>query len=92
MALRFEWDQRKASINKTKHGVSFEEAASSFGDPLSLTIEDPDHSVSENRYILIGFSVSSRLLVVAHTCRQHKIRLISARVASRPERVQYEEG
>jgi uncharacterized protein len=92
MALRFSWDRRKAVANETKHGVSFEEATSSFGDFLSITIPDPYHSISEERSLLLGVSTSGRLLVVAHTESNSEIRLISARVATRHERKQYEES
>jgi uncharacterized protein len=92
MALRFTWDRRKALANGIKHGVSFEEAASSFGDFLSITIADPYHSMSEERYLLIGMSTSGRLLVVAHTERNDEIRIISARLATRHERKPYEES
>jgi uncharacterized DUF497 family protein len=92
MALTFEWDQKKAASNLRKHGVSFEEAATAFGDPLSLTIPDPDHSLDEDRYVLIGESQMERLLVVAHTERSDTIRIISARLATRGERVSYEES
>jgi uncharacterized DUF497 family protein len=92
MALTFEWDQKKAASNLRKQGVSFEEAATAFGDPLSLTIPDPDHSLDEDRYVLIGESQMERLLVVAHTERSDTIRIISARLATRGERVSYEES
>ena len=92
MALTFEWDQKKAASNLRKHGVSFEEAATAFGDPLSLTIPDPDHSLNEDRYVLIGESQMERLLVVAHTERSDTIRIISARLATRGERKSYEES
>ena len=92
MALTFEWDQKKAASNLRKHGVSFEEAATAFGDPLSLTIPDPDHSLDEDRYVLIGESQMERLLVVAHTERSDTIRIISARLATRGERKSYEES
>jgi uncharacterized DUF497 family protein len=65
--LRFEWDREKASANAVKHGISFVEAITAFGDPLSLTISDPDRSEDEARYILIGRSHRNRLVVVAHT-------------------------
>jgi len=90
MALVFEWDAEKASSNLDKHGVSFEEAGSAFADPLSLTIPDPAHSEGESRFILVGMSAGGRLVVVAHTERQDRIRLISAREASRRERRAYE--
>ncbi len=67
MGLTFEWDRRKATSNLKKHGVSFEEAATAFADPLSLTIADPDHSEDEERFLLLGVSHQTRLMVVAHT-------------------------
>lgn len=90
--MRFEWDAIKAASNLAKHGVSFEEAATVFRDPLSATSEDPDHSLGEERLISFGVSVSGRLLVVAHTDRRDTIRIISARPASAGERKIYEEG
>jgi uncharacterized DUF497 family protein len=69
VGLKFDWDERKAAANLRKHGVSFEEAASAFGDPLSLTIPDPEHSQNEERCILLGISERARLVVVAHTER-----------------------
>ena len=93
MPLRFSWDSRKAASNLRKHGVSFEEAVTAFGDPLSLTIPDPLHSESEDRFVLLGLSANSRLLVVVHAERDDDdIRIISARLASRRERIQYEKG
>jgi uncharacterized DUF497 family protein len=92
MALTFEWDQKKAASNLRKHGVSFKEAATAFGDPLSLTIPDPDHSLEEDRFVLIGESQKERLLVVAHAERSDTIRIISARLATRGERKSYEES
>jgi uncharacterized protein len=92
MALEFEWDRSKAEANHWKHGVGFEEAASAFADPLSVTIADPDHSVRETRYLLLGTSEYGRLLVVAHTERGGLVRLVSARPATRHERRDYEEG
>jgi uncharacterized protein len=90
MSLRFEWDDVKSATNFDKHGVSFQEAATAFGDPLSLTIADPDHSSAELRHILLGQSFQGRLLVVAHTERGDTIRIISARTATRRERQDYE--
>ncbi len=90
--LEFEWDQDKASTNLRKHGVSFDEAVTAFADPLSLTIEDPDHSKGEERYLLLGRSEAGRLLVVAHIEHGQRIRLISARLATRRERKDYEQG
>lgn len=90
--MQIVWDARKAAANKKKHGVSFEEAATVFADPLSLTGADPDHSVGEHRWITYGESARCRLLVVAHTDEGDIIRLISARVATRHEKRLYEEG
>ncbi len=90
--LIFEWDAHKALRNLARHGVSFEEAATVFGDPLSLTIEDPLHSTDEDRFVTIGQSVRGRALVVVHTDRGDALRIISARVATARERDAYEEG
>ena len=89
--LQFVWDREKAAANLRKHGVDFEEAATAFGDPLSITIPDPDHSAGEERWLLIGGGRAGRLLVVAHTERGDEIRLITARPATRRERQTYEE-
>ena len=89
--LEFVWDREKADANFRKHGVDFEEAASTFDDPLSITIPDPDHSQDEERFVLVGESRAGRLLVVAHTERGNEIRLINARLATRRERQTYEE-
>jgi uncharacterized DUF497 family protein len=91
MPLKFEWNPEKAEQNLDKHRVSFPEAATVFGDPLSMTFYDPDHSVDEERYITIGHSDSDQLLMVAHTDRDDSIRIISARRATRRERKSYEE-
>ena len=91
MSLTFEWDPDKADENERKHGVSFAEAATVFGDPLSLTVGDPDHSVGEARFLTIGMSHRQRLVVVAHADREDAVRLISARAATRVERKAYEE-
>ncbi len=92
MSLEFEWDKDKAKTNLNKHGVTFEEASSIFGDPLALTIPDPQHSVEEDRFVTLGESHRNRLLVVVYTDREDKIRIISARVATRQERKNYEKG
>lgn len=92
MALHFEWDERKAESSLRAHGVSFREASTVFADPLSITISDPDHSTSEMRFVDIGLSHRGRLLVVSYTERGNRIRLISARLATRNERKQYEEA
>ena len=85
--MEFEWDLDKAESNLEKHRVKFEEASTVFGDPLSLTIADPDHSTDEERLILLGESFEGRLLVVVHTERNEKMRIISARIATRNERM-----
>lgn len=92
MRLTFEWDEEKADANLRKHGVSFEEAKTVFGDPLSITIKDPRHSIGEHRYVDVGLSSEERLLVVVYTERRNVIRLISSREATRAERKAYEEG
>jgi uncharacterized DUF497 family protein len=89
--MDFEWDPEKAELNLEKHGVSFPEAATAFGDLLSVTIPDPDHSDEENRFILIGVTFSGQIVVVVHVERGETIRLISARLATRRERRTYEE-
>jgi len=91
MALSFEWDEGKAESNLKAHGVSFREATTVFADPLSITISDPDHSSAEMRFLDIGLSYLRRLLVVSYTERGDKIRIISARLATRNEQKQYEE-
>ncbi len=90
--LLFEWDPKKARKNIEIHGVSFDEASTAFKDTLSLTIHDPLHSDDEDRFILIGDSYKNRLLVIVHTERGDKIRIISARKASKKERKQYHES
>jgi len=89
--LEFEWDENKETLNEKKHGVSFHEAASIFGDPLAITFDDPDHSINEHRLITFGLSRLGRLLVVAHTEREGKMRIISARFMTKQERKIYEE-
>lgn len=91
--LSFEWDPGKAAANAAKHGVTFEEAKTVFHDEHALLIDDPDHSKSEARFILLGRSIRGRVLVVVHCFRQGGtvIRLISARPAGRQERKTYEE-
>jgi uncharacterized DUF497 family protein len=90
--MEFEWNQNKAVLNLEKHGVSFPEAATVFNDPLSATFPDPDHSIGESRYIIIGVSRFGQVLVVAHTERGEKVRIISARKATRQEKRFYEQG
>jgi uncharacterized protein len=90
--LVFEWDEEKADANLRSHAVSFREAATVFGDPLTLTIDDPVHSTEEDRLITMGLSHAGRLVVVVHVERGDTIRIISARSATRRERRTYEEG
>lgn len=89
--IGFEWDPRKDLTNRRKHGVGFAEAESVFSDGHALLLDDPDHSTKEHRYVLFGLSSSMRLLVVSHTYREggDRIRLISARKATRAERATY---
>jgi len=89
--VNFEWDPAKARRNRRKHRVSFQEAATVFGDPLALTYSDPDHSTSEQRFITIGMSNANRVLIVAHTDCDESIRIISARKTTQRERKHYEE-
>ena len=88
--MEFEWDPRKAQINLRKHGVSFTETGTIFGDELAITVSDPDHSDNEDRYITIGWSDRHRLLIVSHTDRGDRIRIISARELTKAERKEYE--
>ena len=90
--MRFEWDENKATANLLKHGVSFEEAATVFGDPLSDTFDDPDHSAEERRFVIIGMSEKGKMLIVAHTDDGDTVRIISAREPTRGERQFYEES
>ena len=90
--MTFQWNPDKASSNIKKHGVSFEEAVTVFGDPLAITIADPAHSVGEFRFLTIGRSRLQRLLVVSHTEREGEVRLISTRLATRQEKRSYESG
>jgi uncharacterized protein len=90
--MKCQWDLAKAISNFEKHGVSFEEAETVFGDPLAATISDPRHSIDEARLLTMGFSALQRLLVLSHTERQGEVRLISARLATRQEKKSYESG
>lgn len=90
--MEFDWDEKKASANIEKHGVSFQEAATVFGDPLAITFSDPDHSEHESRFLTFGLSRANRLLVVAHAERGGKTRIINARPMAKHERTIYEEG
>jgi uncharacterized DUF497 family protein len=89
--MEFSWDARKAALNLHKHRVAFEEALTAFYDPLSRTINDPDHPEGEPRFVLIGESSRGRLLVVVHADNGYQIRIIGARLATRRERITYEE-
>jgi len=88
----YEWDPRKAKANLRKHGISFEEAATVFLDPLALTFPDIDYSSEEGREITIGFTTKQRVVFVSHSQREGRTAIISAREATRKERKQYEEG
>lgn len=90
--VRFEWDPRKARENLRKHGVSFREASTVFFDSLSVTGEDPDHSVDERRWVMFGLSTAGRLLIVSYVERDDVIRIISSREMNPGERHIYEEG
>ena len=90
MGLIFEWNINKAKTNILKHTISFEEAATVFGDNCSLTIDDISHSLYKKRKVTLGLSANNGLLVVVHTCRGEQIHIISARKASKKERKQYE--
>jgi uncharacterized protein len=92
MSLQFEWGEQKADLNATKHGVSFEEAKTVFADLGSITIDDSEHSIEEDRYIDIGISDRGRLLVVVYTERGNFIRIISSRCATNQEIRIYEQG
>lgn len=93
MPMNFEWDENKARANLKKHGVSFEEAQTVFYDENALLIDDPDHSEDEERFIILGLSAGTRLLVVCHCYRESEtvIRIISARKATRKETQFYEQ-
>lgn len=90
--MEFEWDAVKAASNLDKHGVSFAEAITVFGDPLEVTIPDPDHSLEEFRLVSMGRSASGQVLVVAYTEREGRVRIISARPVTPTERRRYESG
>ena len=90
--MLFEWNKNKANQNLIKHGVTFEEASTAFGDKMSITIYDPLHSKDEDRFILLGYSEKNKLLVVVHTDRNDRIRIISARQATKKEKMSYEKS
>lgn len=91
-AMEFEWNEKKAGANARKHGVTFHEAATVFGDPLAITFSDPDHSAGEQRHLTFGESRSGRLIVVSHVDRRERVRIISGRPMTRGEKSIYEEG
>ena len=90
--MKFEWDPDKSDANLKKHGISFHEAATVFGDPLAITFNDPDHSIGEQRFLTFGHSSTNQLMAVVHTERLGKTRIISARRATKQEREIYENG
>ena len=90
--MDFERDPEKDRANQRKHGVSFDEASTVFGDPLAWTINDPDHSADEARFLTTGLSSWERLIIVAHTDRESRIHLINAREVTAAERRTYEKG
>ena len=90
--MEFEWDARKAARNLATHGVSFQEAATVFGDRLAITYFDPDHSDAEDRFLTFGHTSAGQLIVVSHADREERTRIISARPVTRRERKTYEEG
>lgn len=90
--MQFEWDPDKAGSNLAKHSVSFHEAATVFGDPLSHTFDDPDHSDEEQRFLTVGLATTGKYLVVSHTDRGENIRIISARQLTKRERKFFEGG
>jgi uncharacterized protein len=92
VSLTFEWDPSKARGNASKHGVTFEEASTVFADSYSVTVPDPDHSLGEERYLIIGESHRNRLLIVSFAHRADKLHIISARMLTQRERRQYEEA
>ena len=92
MPYLFEWDADKAAANLRKHGVPFDEAVTAFSDPLSVLLPDPDHSTREQRYLVMGVSTKKRLLVVAFVERPPRTRIITARLATKRERHDYEEN
>ena len=90
--MEFEWNPEKAQINIKKHSVSFADATTVFNDPFAMTFDDPAHSINEQRFITIGYSNQNKLIVLSHTDRDEKIRIISAREATPKERRFYERG
>ena len=91
MDYHFEWDERKARANRAKHAVGFDEPSSAFDDPLRRVLDDPRHSFGERRQVLLALSSRARLLVAMFTAREHTLGIISARLATRAERLRHEE-
>jgi uncharacterized protein len=89
--MEFEWDIKKAVKNLKKHGISFQEAASVFGDPLAITFDDPDHSSEEQRSLTFGTTRNGKMIILSHTERNGLMRIISARLMQKHEREIYEE-
>lgn len=89
--MEFRWDSKKAAKNLRKHKISFQEAATVFGDPLAITFDDPDHSFEEQRFLTFGAARTGKLLIVSHTEEKSLIRIISARLMTKKERKIYEE-
>ena len=90
--MNFEWDERKAKINEVKHGISFDEVTTVFGDPLAITYGDPFNSDAEERFITFGRTSNGKYLVISHTDRESSIRIISGREMTNTERAQYEKN
>jgi len=90
--MKFEWDPDKSEANLKKHGISFHDASTVFGDPLAITFNDPDHSIGEHRFLTFGLSRTNQLLAIVHTERRGNTRIISARRATKQERDIYEDG
>lgn len=90
--MKFEWDASKAASNLRKHGVSFQEGASVFGDPMALTFDDPDHSIGESRFLAFGITKNGKFVIVSYTGAAGVIRIISVRMMSKRERKIYEDG
>ena len=91
--INFSWDEHKNSLNISKHGISFEEASTVFYDDNAILFDDPDHSISEERFLIIGYSYKDHICIVSHCYRESEniIRIISARIAAKKERRVYEE-
>ncbi len=90
--MKFEWDNQKSISNDQKHGVSFQEAITVFGDSLAISFNDPDHSLNESRFLMFGLSKLNRLLTVSFTERNNVVRIISAREITKSERRIYDNG